>query len=38
MANFEDFMKLDIRVVTINSAVVFEVVKRPAYKLEIDVG
>ena len=38
MANFEDFMKLDIRVGTIKSAVVFEGVKRPAYKLEIDFG
>lgn len=38
MANFEDFMKLDIRVGTIQNAEVFEGVKRPAYKLEIDFG
>ncbi len=38
MANIEDFMKLDIRVGTIKSAVVFEATKKPAYQLTIDFG
>ena len=38
MANFEDFLKLDIRVGTIVEAKVFEKAKRPAYQLLIDFG
>ena len=38
MADFQDFMKLDIRVGEIIRAKSFEKAKRPAYKLWIDFG
>ena len=38
MANFDDFMKLDIRVGTIVSAKNFEKARKPAYQLEVDLG
>lgn len=38
MAEFNDFLKLDIRVGTIIEAKVFEKAKRPAYQLKIDFG
>ena len=38
MITFSDFEKMDLRVGTILSAVVFEKAKKPAYILEIDFG
>lgn len=38
MATFDEFLNLDIRVGTIINAQIFENVKKPAYKLEIDFG
>ena len=38
MANFDDFLKLDIRVGTIVSAKHFEKARKPAYQLEVDFG
>lgn len=38
MAEFSDFMKLDIRVGTIVAARVFEKARKPAYQLEVDFG
>ncbi|EJP6472955.1 tRNA-binding protein [Clostridium botulinum] len=38
MINFEDFMKLDIRVGEIINVEFFEKAKKPAYKLLIDFG
>ena len=38
MAEFSDFLKLDIRVGTIIVAKVFEKAKRPAYQLKVDFG
>lgn len=38
MAVFDDFLKLDIRVGTVVNAKVFEKAKKPAYKLEVDMG
>ena len=38
MANFDDFLKLDIRVGTIVSAKNFEKARKPAYQLEVVMG
>ena len=38
MINFDDFLKVDIRVGTILEAKVFEKAKKPAYQLKIDFG
>lgn len=38
MAEFADFLKLDIRVGTVISANSFEKAKKPAYQLQIDFG
>lgn len=38
MANFDDFLKLDIRVGTIVSAKNFEKARKPAYQLEVDMS
>lgn len=38
MAEFSDFMKLDIRVGTITAAKVFAKARKPAYQLEVDFG
>ena len=38
MANFDDFMKLDIRVGTITEAKVFKKARKPAYQLKVDFG
>ncbi len=38
MANFDDFMRLDIRVGTITDAKVFKKARKPAYQLQLDFG
>ena len=38
MIQFDDFLKVDIRVGTILEAKVFEKAKKPAYQLKIDFG
>lgn len=38
MASFDDFVKLDIRVGTVLSAVEFKKARKPAYQLQVDFG
>ena len=38
MASFDDFIKLDIRVGTIMTAVEFKKARKPAYQLTVDFG
>ena len=38
MAEFSDFLKLDIRAGTITDAKVFAKARKPAYQLEVDFG
>ena len=38
LAEFTDFMKLDVRIGTILEAKVFEKAKKPAYQLTLDFG
>ena len=38
MATFDDFMKLDIRVGTVLTAVPFPKARKPAYQLTVDFG
>ena len=38
MAEFSDFLKLDIRVGTVTAAKVFAKARKPAYQLELDFG
>lgn len=38
MAEFKDFLKLDIRVGTVVDAKVFEKARKPAYQLKVDFG